>query len=178
MYMDPHDYDMDSVSFRKDDTVHVAMAWSNDGTGMTNNDTMRLYINNLLVVSTKDTWGVSTSKSSVLRFGGGTTILANNNDTYGSAIFGNTRVYDYCKEDFEINSLDPVKEKIYNHNALLKVSKNDIDFYDINSGQLPLKFEEILPGDKVTIYIQVDKTNIDLIDKKTGTLDIEWQVIV
>lgn len=178
MWADPNLYDLSSVSFVKDDVAHIALTWSNDATSMTNNETMRLYINNVLVISSTTPWSVSDSKSSVLRLGGGNTILANNNDQDGSAIFSNIKVYDYCKDTYDINSLEAKESSKLNHNSLLQVSKDSINFYDINSGELPLKYDEVLPGEKVTIYTRVDKTNIDLVDKKTGTIDIEWEVIV
>jgi hypothetical protein len=43
---------------------------------------------------------------------------------------------------------------------------------------LPIVYEEVPPGDKVDIYTRVDKTKMDLIEKQSGIIDIEWEVIV
>jgi len=175
---DPNVYDLSTVSFKKDSVVHVAVVWSNSGKSMSNNDTLRLYINNMLVTSSKTTWSVNDSKSSLLRLGGGGTIVANNNDAEGSAIFSDIKVYSYCKDSFNIDNITSKELSNINSNALLQLSIDGLNFYDINSGKLPLKFSEIPPGGKATIYTMVDKNNIDLVDKKTGTIDIEWEVIV
>jgi hypothetical protein len=154
------------------------MTWSNDGSGMDNADTMRLYINNTFVISSKETWNVGDSKTSTLRFGGATTILAGNNDLEGSAIFSNIKTYDYCKNNFEINNLTSKGVEALNSNSIIQLSSDGENFYDINSGKLPIVYEEVPPGDKVDIYTRVDKTKMDLIEKQSGIIDIEWEVIV
>jgi hypothetical protein len=178
MYADPYVYDLSTVSFIKDEPFHIAMTWSNDGSGMDNADTMRLYINNTFVISSKETWNVGDSKTSTLRFGGATTILAGNNDLEGSAIFSNIKTYDYCKNNFEINNLTSKGVEALNSNSIIQLSSDGENFYDINSGKLPIVYEEVPPGDKVDIYTRVDKTKMDLIEKQSGIIDIEWEVIV
>lgn len=178
MYADPYVYDLGSVSFNIGDTLHVALVWSNDGIGMSNNDTLRLYINNNLVINSTDTWVVSDAKSAILRLGGASTILSNNNDEEGSAIFNNVRVYDYCKEEFNPDSTSFSLVDKLNSNALVQLSKDGVIFHDLTSNALPLEFTEVQPGNKVTVFTRVDKTKKNLVDSNYGNIEIEWEVIV
>jgi hypothetical protein len=175
--LDPAEYDLSAVSFDIDEPFHIAVVWSNSGTNMDNSDTLRLYINNTLVISSQNTWEVSDTKSSLLRLGGGSTILANNNDEEGSAIFSHVKVYDYCKDSFALNTHIPEDLETAQGNEPIRISKDGVDFYNYNSDELPLKYEEVGPGEKVKIYTRIDKTNKKC-STDSGTLEIDWEVIV
>ena len=175
--LDPEEYDLSEFSFSIDEVFHIAVAWSNDGAGMDNSDTIRLYINNTLLVSSAQTWTVSDTKSALLRLGGGSTILANNNDEDGSAIFSNVKVYDYCKTSFSLDSNTPDELVTVLGNALIQISKDGVTFQDYNSDILPLKYEEVQPGEKVKVYTRIDKTS-KLRSADSGTLEVDWEVIV
>ena len=177
VYLDPSEYDLEEFSFNIDESFHVAVVWSSSGTNMDNSDTMRLYINNTLLVSSKVVWEVSDTKSTLLRFGGGSTILANNNDEWGSAIFNQVKVYDYCKTNFLLNTHEPEEIDTANGNAPIQISKDGVIFYNYKSEELPLKYEGVSPGEKVKVYTRIDKTN-KVRSSDSGTLEIDWEVIV
>ncbi len=172
----PYEYDLSGFSFSIDESFHIALVWSNQGDMTDNGDTLRLYINNTLVVSSKTKWEVSDINSSILRLGGGSTILANNNDEFGSAIFSNLKVYNYCKNDFILSTYDDVPD-VGQENAPIMISKDGITFYDYNSEELPLEYIEVDPGEKVKLYTKIDKRNENRISD-SGSLELDWQVIV
>ena len=175
--LDPNEYDLSNFSFDIDVPFHIAVVWSSFGTDMDNSDTLRLYVNNTLMISTQITWEVSDTKSSLLRLGGGSTFLANNNDEEGSAIFSNVKVYDYCKTEFNLNTHVPDNFDMVQGNAPILISKDGVTFYDYNSDALPIKYEEVPPGEKVRVYTRIDKTK-KLRSSDSGALEIDWEVIV
>lgn len=175
--LDPAEYDLDEFSFNIDDTFHIAVVWSSSGTDMDNSDTLRLYINNTLLISSQVSWEVSDTKSSILRFGGGSTILANNNDEEGAAIFSNVKVYDYCKNKFNLETHVPEDIVVLQNNAPVQISKDGNIFYDYMSEVLPLKYEEVPPGEKVSLYTRINKTN-KIRSSDSGAVEIDWEVIV
>lgn len=177
MTLDPTDYNLNEFSFAIDEPFHIAVAWSSFGKDMDNSDTLRLFVNDTLLISSQTTWDVSDTKSSLLRLGGGSTILANNNDEEGSAIFSHVKVYDYCKTSFPLGTHEPETIITAQANAPIQVSKDGVSFHDYNSDDLPLKYESVGPGEKVKIYTRIDKS-IKQRASDSGTLEIDWEVIV
>ena len=96
-------YDLPITSYiERDEVVHVALVWSNDGRFMDNGDTIRLYIGGILICASKVTWSVGDTKSAIVKLGGATTQMAHNKDAYGSAIFENLKIYNFCKNEFNL----------------------------------------------------------------------------
>jgi hypothetical protein len=160
------------------EVVHLALAWSNDGTDMDNDDTVRFYVNGELYYTSKAPWEVNDTKSAFIKFGGGNTRLASGYETFGGGIFNNIKVYDYCKDDFDINSNDLSKSQTYSANKFIEVSSNDIDFYSQGSDNLPIIFEAVPVGRSRTIYIRTNKDDRFKNSNKTANLIVDWLTTV
>lgn len=178
LYVDAKLVDLTNYAFNIGDTVHLAMAWDNEGKQMGNSHTMRFYVNgDLTMVSTK-VWDVWDSKGAVLRLGGGNTYLANNDDADGSAIFSNVKYYSYCKTSFEINEQIPSVLNKKSPNDFIQISKDGMNYYGVSSLELPFFFQELEPNEKVKIYTRIDKTMMKQLDQFTGSLSVDWKLPV
>jgi len=171
-------YDLSGFSFDIDDVVHIALVWDALGLEMDNGDTMRLYVNGTKCLTTSETWEVTDNKGALLRLGGGNTYLASNSTNDGSAIFSNVKIYNFCKEEFDINNQVSTVDNLLSPNELVFLSEDNVEFFTNNSVKLPLVYKEVMPGDKITLYVKFDKTKMDLMDGVTGTLSIDWQIPV
>ena len=176
IFLDTKRIDVGSASFNIDDKIHIALVWSNDSLGMSNNDTIRLYVNGRLYLTSTLVWEVEDNKNVLLRLGGGNTYLANNDDSNGSAIFSNVRVYNYCKTEFDTNK--QLQEYEVTPNDFVFISTNNETFYNSRDKELPFEFKEVAPGEIVPIYVKVDKTEMDQLDRLTGSINVEWKVPV
>lgn len=141
--------------------VHVAFIYSNDGSAISNNgDTIRLYINNLLIASAKDTWSVSDSKMFKFILGGQCiqAIKGAFDSSSFDAVVSNLKFYNYCKIDFS-NSLNYEGEVA--ETTLIKPSNfieisgdNKVTFLKVGDPNLPLVFKDVAPNQVVPIYIR------------------------
>jgi hypothetical protein len=158
----------------RNDVIHIALVWSNDGSFMDNGDTIRLYINNELVSSSKFTWLLDDTKAAIIKLGGPNTQLAYNFDIWGGGIFENIKIHNYCKTTFNINYEGVEKDLEYTPNDFLQISQDDINFYGVGSAELPFVFEQVPNGDSKTIYIRANKTERFKQSKSSATLIVEW----
>lgn len=172
-----NDIVVDGGYFERNDVIHIALVWGHNGSYMDNGDTIRFYLNGVLLLVSKYTWEVSDTKSSSLIFGGSSASIAYNSDSYGGGIFDNIKVYNYCKTEFNINRIDVYGDLPTEPNDFIQISSDGINFYDNSDGVLPFVFEDILPGEKVPIYIRTNKDDgFRNSAKKTGNLIIDWVV--
>ena len=171
-------YDLTNHSFSIGDIFHIALVWENSGTEMDGADTIRLYINGDFCIASRTTWEVLDNKGALFRLGGGNTYLAGNNDDDGAAIFGDVKVYNFCKTEFDLNYTGSKDAEKLTPNSLVQLSPDDVNFYNNTSIELPLIYESVQPGQKVVVYTKVDKTKMDLLDKLTGTITVDWEVPV
>lgn len=176
IYLNPRLYDLSDVAKDIDDIIHIGIVWNNDGLSLSENHTIRLYINTKLSFISDQTWEVSDYKSALLRFGGGNTYLANYGEADGSAIFSNIKYYNYCKTDFDLTNLYPNEGYKNNPNYFLRISKDGEVYHDTSSSELPFIFKKVLPNESVSISVEIDKNNMKRIDGLTGTLNIDWKV--
>jgi len=160
------------------DTAHIAVVWSNDGEYLDNKDTMRLYINGSLAAKSNVAWIVEDTKSAVIKLGGSNTQLALNKEIFGSAIFDNVKIYNYCKTNFNPNEEGISKDRVYTPNEFIEISSDNISFYGVGSAQLPLVFSQVPSGASRTIYIRTNKTNDFGRNKTTASLIISWLTTV
>jgi hypothetical protein len=178
LYVDSTEYDLSNFMFGIGDVIHVALAWSHDGTEMSNSDTLRLYLNGVECLSSTTIWGISDNKGVLLRLGGGNSYLSTNDNDDGSAIFSNVKLYNYCKEEYDLNERLPKIYAASTSNSFLYLSADNVTFYNSNSVELPMVFEAVKPGDGIKVYTKVDKTKPDLYTQFTGTIAVDWEVPV
>jgi len=164
--------------YDRGEVVHIGVSWSNDGTHMDNDDTIRLYLNGEAVCSGKTTWEVGDTKFAMLRFGGPNTQITYNSDISGSAIFSNIKVYNYCKNAFNINDEGISNDIVYTPNNFLEISSDDISFYSVGSENLPITFSGVPNGDSRTIYIRSNKDKNFSGSDSTANLLISWLTTV
>jgi len=154
--------------------VHIGFVWSNDGSLTENGDTLRFYLDGRLLCSSRVTWEVGDTKSAVIKFGGGTTYLAHNWNSYGSAIFENIKIYNYCKTNFNLNENSVEKDVTYDPNDFIEISSDDVNFYGAGSADLPLQYTLVPPGESRTVYVRANKNLHFDQSKSTATLIVEW----
>jgi hypothetical protein len=166
--------------FDIDSLIHVAVVWDNSGTNTDNNDTIRLYINNVLIYNGKTTWEINDTKDLIVRLAGGNTPLAYNYDSpSGGGVYENIKLYNYCKTDFDINKQDISTDMAYDPNDYMEISSDNITFYNVGSAELPIIFNQVPAGDKRAIYIRANKTKGNFNNSgKTGQLLISWLTTV
>lgn len=176
--IDPTEVSVANAAKKIDDVIHVALAWSNDATNMDGGDTIRFYINGDLYLRGQVTWDVGDNKNVLLRLGGGNTYLANSDDADGSAIFSNVKLYNYCKNSFEINKQVPSDIDNVTPNDFVQISSDGEVFYSSRDEFLPIEYSAVQPGEKVHIYVRVDKSRVDELDKMTGSVNVVWKIPV
>lgn len=164
--------------FDIDDVVHIALVWDNGGSFTDNGDTIRLYMNGIKMCSSKETWEVGDTKSAFIKLGGPTTQLAHNKDAYGSAVFENVKLYNYCKDSFNLNIEGVGKDVRYTPNDFLEISSDNVNFYGVGSENLPIIFEGVPSGDSRTIYVRSNKNENFKQSKKTANIIVDWLVTV
>ena len=162
----------------RNEVVHLALAWSNDSEFMDNDNTIRLFLNGILIYISNVQWSVGDTKSVSVKFGGGNTQLAYDDEGYGSGIFENVKIYNYCKTEFNpyIRGID--KDVVYTPNQFLELSPDNINFYDVDSDQLPFTFEQVPAGESRTIYLRTNKDDNFKQSKKTASLVVQWLTTV
>ena len=160
------------------DVVHIALVWSNNGEFTDNKDTIRLYINGELIVNSKVTWELEDTKSALIKLGGASAQMANNQDSYGSAVFDNVKMYNYCRTEFDLVTEGVEKEISYTPNEFLQISENNIDFYGMESTSLPIVFQQVPAGASRTIYVRADKNENFAQSKNTANIIVSWLTTV
>ncbi len=162
----------------RNDIIHIAISWSNDGNYMSNKDTFRFYINNTLMYISKKTWEVSDTKSALIKLGGGNTQFVSNFETFGGGVFDNVKIYDYCKEVFNIDSEGIERDVSYTANDFTEISSDNINFYGVGSANLPIIFQAVPPGQKRTLYVRSNKNYLFENSTKTANIIASWLTTV
>ena len=160
------------------EVIHLALAWSHDSAFMDNDHTLRLYLNGELIYASTTQWEVSDTKSVHILLGGKSTQLAFNQESYGSGIFDNIKVYNYPKDVFHIYEEGVERDIIYTPNDFLEISSDNVSFYGANSDQLPIIFEQVPAGGSRTIYLRSNKNDNFAQSKKTANLVVQWLTTV
>jgi hypothetical protein len=166
-----------------DDTIHLAFVFSNDGTGMDNSDTIRVYINNSLIGFITNTWSVYDRRHFRFVLGGKAPYTINaENSVPGSsidAVVSDLKIHNYCKVDFS-DSLEGATGEVAQlvvPSQLIELSRDNLTFYNVDSGQLPLVFEEVAADAEVTVYVRsVIPKGLTGSEKRTAGIIASWDV--
>jgi hypothetical protein len=158
------------------EVIHLAMAWSNDGSKSDNGDTLRLYMNGTLIASSRTTWSVGDSKAASVKLAGPTVqgFSDYRNTFWGGGIFENVKIYNHFKTLFNIGAEGVDKDVIYTPNDFLEISQDNVNFYGVESDRLPFIFEQVPAGDSRIVYLRSNKTDKFKQSKTTATLIVEW----
>ncbi len=169
----------DGGYIKYDEPFHITVMWNNDGRGMSNKDTFRLYLNGDLYWSSKQTWDINVFNAPKLVLGGGSPETALRNLSEGSAIFESLKVYNYCIEGSDYNISNIIASNKINPNDYVYLSIDNVNFYGRYDTGLPITVSGILPGEKVEVFIKSVKTkDFKNLTKKTADLLVDWVVAV
>ena len=171
------------------DTIfHIAFVFSNDGSGMSDdNSTIRVYINNVLVAKSTDVWSIKDTKHFNFIFGGQGLLFHRMVGTISDvsavdAVISNLKIFNYCKTNFDdsLNNnedLENVGGSLIQPCELIEISSDNVTFHKIGSVGLPFVFREIEAGTSIPIYV---RTNIPkkLIGKEKRTAGVvgSWDI--
>jgi hypothetical protein len=162
----------------RNEPFHMGLVWSNDGTGTPNGDTMRLYINNTLMIASQEPWDVNDTKLAYFKLGGGISQSQEVLECESSAIFDNLKVYNYCKTNFNINKEDITQDIDYLPERFVEISPDGTNFYGPGSENLPLVYAQVPPNDSRRIYVRANKFGNLAADKTTAQVIIDWLTTV
>lgn len=167
-----------------DDTLHFAFVFSNDGTGMDNGDTIRFYLNNQIVGSTNTTWDVVDPSLFRFTLGGDSpySIRATRSNIYSSSVdsvVSNLKMHNYCKTDYTDSlagqSLSP--EELVKPSEMIEISKDNLTFYNVDSGELPLVYSDVADGAVATVYVRTSiPRGLTGKEKRTAALVASWDI--
>jgi len=166
-----------------DETVHFAFVFSNDGTGMGNSDTLRLYVNNILIDFVTTPWNVYDNRRFRFNLGGKAPFTINaENPAPGSSIDGvisDLKIHNYCKVDFTdslVGTNSDVVEMV-RPSQLIELSKDNLTFYNVDSGELPFVFEEVPDNNEVIVYVRNNiPKGLTGDEKRTAGIIASWDV--
>ena len=170
-----------------DSMFNMAFVFSNTGEHIDNDgSTIRVYIDNVLIAKTAETWDISDNKYFKFIFGG-KALLALKEESFTAethsvdGVVGNLKVYNYCKTDFSdvLNTEEVDVVKLKKPSELIEISKDNLTFYRVGSGNLPLSFSMVAPGTVVPVYVRPILTRgLTGAEKRTASLIVEWDVTV
>jgi hypothetical protein len=96
-------------------------------------------------------------------------------------VLNNLKIYNYCKTDFiDSLSLDNVyieESGLKNPQQFIEISKDNVTFYNTESGQLPLFFDDVPEGTTVPVWVKITLPK-DLTGKEERTAKIlgSWNI--
>jgi len=167
-----------------DTTFHIGVVFSNDGTQISNDgSTLRVYINNDLVITVKDTWAVNDNKHFNFVFGGkgplGLKVAQTQRTGSVDGVISNFKIYNYCKTDF-YNSMagnPDVLDNLAKPSSLIEISRDNLTYYKVRDGALPFKFEAVPDGVSTPIYVRtILPDNLSGEEKRTAGLLVYWDL--
>jgi hypothetical protein len=181
-------FGISEISFIDVDSMfNIAFVFSNTGEHIDNDgSTIRVYVDNTLVGKTTETWGISDNKYFKFLLGG-KSLLALKEDSFTAethsvdGVVGNLKIYNYCKTDFSdvINDEEVGEAKLKKPSELIEISKDNLTFYKVGSGNLPLSFNLVAPDTTIPIYVRpVIPGNLTGAERRTASIIAEWDITV
>lgn len=171
------------------DSVKLTLLWDNEGKRINarGGTTVRLFINDVLVGDSVETWQITETKDTYFLIGSRAYSQAASSNTRQFAEFGfNVELRPSIHslnggiEDLLITS-NPQKVDFDNIVTLrdkVLISLDGVTYYPGNSTSLPLRVSSVPPGGEVELYI---KTNLPSFTKnmpRTGFIRARWQITV
>ena len=158
--------------------VHIGLVWSNDGSGTASGNTIQLYVNGVLTLSSNSVWEVSDTKLSFFKLGGGIAQTAQIHSNSSAFIYENLKVYNYCKDSFRPNKQDIEGDYIYSPEHFIEISMDNITYHKLGSENLPMVFEQVPPGESRNIYVRSIKNSKFSAKNSTAQIIIDWLTTV
>ena len=125
---------------------HFGIVFSNTGTKIGDNSTIRVYINNYLVASNYSTWEIKENKSWKFSLGGKVPLAliqfaSSLITTSVEGVISDLKIYNYCKTDFS-DSLQNIPDEAridnpYLPSKLIEISDDNVTFYRVGAAGLP-----------------------------------------
>jgi len=146
-----------------DKLFHFGIVFSSNGRNIgSDNSTIRFYINNYLVGTNYEPWGITDNKLFKFTFGGkgplGLIEQASSLKTSSvDGVVSDLRIYNYCKTDFTDSMINiPSENRIFGltkPSQMIEIS-NNLTYYKVGDPELPLSFEKVSPGTTIPIYVR------------------------
>jgi hypothetical protein len=179
-------YVFPNLEIEIDAVYHMAFVFSNDGTAIgSDGSTIRLYVNNILIGKSFETWDVADDKHYSFVFGGQSLLLQkisepDQRSSSVDGVVGRLKIHNYCKTDYTDSiSLSPEADKAYLEppSTFVEISKDNLTFYKVGDAELPFVFEKVPAGGKVPIYV---RTNIPKFltgkEDRTAGIIASWDI--
>jgi hypothetical protein len=187
---------LDTYSFDKYDTFHVAVVWDVLGRIGTLRSTLQILINGEIVYASNRTWEGLREGGATVMFGGevgqsvGATphnpaaktftavqTLPQSNTSSSWALLENIKIYNYAKENFDdINEQDLSRSQLLKPSQMLQISLDDITFHSSGSDGLPLVVQDVPSEQDGTIYIRSNiPKDITGNEDRDASLLVRWK---
>ena len=170
-----------------DQVIHLGITYSNNGKKIdSDGSTLRVYMNNVLVAKSFNTWDVQDKKHFTFIFGGNSPVgLRVGGVIQSSSVDGvvsNFKIYNYCKTDFS-GALQNIEEgnvnNLFKTSELIEISNNNLTFFKVGSPNLPLLYEEVQSGETAKVYVKtIIPEGLTGKEKRTPNLIVSWNVAV
>jgi len=166
---------------------HFAIVFSNNGEHIdSDGSTIRVYVNNVLMAKSTQTWDLLDNKYFKFLLGGkGLLALKENTystDTYSmSAVVSDLKIYNYCKLDFSdsIGGAEVERADLIKPSELIEISKDNLTFYKVGDNNLPLLYDFVPVGDSVPVYVRTSlPKGLTGKEQRTAALVAEWDITV
>jgi len=170
------------------DTVfHIAFVFSNNGSGMSDNSTIRVYINNVLIAKSMDVWAINDIKHFNFIFGGQGLLFhrmvgATADVSAVDAVISNLKIFNYCKTNFDdsLNNNDDLENTgggLIQPYELIEISSDNVTFHKVGSVDLPFIFREVAAGISIPIYVRTKiPKNLTGEEKRTAGVIGSWDI--
>jgi hypothetical protein len=166
-----------------DQAIHLAFAFSNDGSGTDDGSTMKVYVNGVLISFIQYAWNVNDSRGFTFSLGGKAPYVVstatNAPASSMDAVVSYLKIHNYCKSDFT-DSLEQEEsdvEELMLPSQMVELSADNLTFYDVESGELPLVFYDVPDGDTVEVYVRTKiPKGLTGKEKRTAGIIASWDV--
>jgi hypothetical protein len=163
---------------------HLGIVFSNDGTQISNDgSTIRVYINDVLIAKSFDTWDINDNKHFNFVLGGKSAVSLKQHrwiDTSSvDAVISQLKIYNYCKTSFinSIKNVEDAHDNLIKPSNLIEISRDNLTYYKVRDTNLPFKFADVPAGDTVSIYTRpVLPENMVGKENRTANLLLYWDV--
>lgn len=185
-----HDFNSFVVSGAKystiDELTHMAFVCSSNGQNISSdNSTIRVYINNVMIGKTSSTWLVSDDKYFDFKLGGQGVLplKSQSSKAVSSSVDGvvcRLKIHNFCKTDFGDSISDSncgYTEVLTKPSNFIEISKDNVTYHRVDSEELPFFFEDVPSEGTVPIWVRVVvPKGLTGGEKRTAQLVGSWDI--
>jgi len=181
------------LEFEKDELLHLAVSWDCNGGIDSTGNSVKIFKNGKEVYSSKVQWQSHNNKgitlfisgpspyyalySELVVSAGSTPIFVGNNSSVGGIISDFT-IYNYPKNDFSdyLTQFSLADTSLVSADEMIEISADNINFYGVKSGHLPLRLGAVAPGEDGIVFVRtIIPKNITGKEVRTTGLICQWE---